>query len=1028
MRNKLRLNGKRLRYTLIPFIVIMSAIFIAFNICCYYYSYNLNVMFGGGEIKISSMNGSAEGMVYNEKTLGSEAEAVEAMGQFNIDAARESIVLLKNDGALPLADDQKKLNVFGWYFENAPYCAPSSSSSSSVGDYVYPKTALENAGYILNYKLLSEIKDGVKEYAAAPTVGRWSNDWAIPEYIPSDSTVKEAVEFSDTAIIWFTRAGNEGADVPQTMNDNAFYHNSKTVKLSDTAKKLYGYDPSRHYMQLTSTEEKLIAKVTAAGFEKVIVVVNSDNPMELSFVEKNSKINAALLAGGLGFYGFKALPEILSGITNPSGRLADIYAADFKSDPVWVNHGDMTGEEYKRSGIFFSAEVDLRNNVYQNLTPQFIAENGLRTNGADCRFVFQNYEEGIYLGYRYYETSFGPNEEEYRKRVVYPFGHGLSYTSFSQRVKDFSIGSTAVEVEIEVENTGKVAGKETAQLYFTPPYGDATTNANKIEKPEVVLAGFAKTRLLKSGEKQTVKISVDKEQLTSYDDKVDCCYVLDDGEYVFTLRRNSHDIVRDEKGEEQSFVWNNASRIVYGENNPRPSEKYAHNTAGINYRSAVNAFDNTLKGISPTFENMSRADFAATFPKIADETDKTAGEELISYYKKYDISKMNDPSDVMPATGIDSNLQLIDMRGKEYDDPSWQLWLDQWTVDEMIDITSHCGRGISSNTRLGVPACINSDGAMGIKYKSIDYTVYDTILPLNCTACSFARSWNKELFHKFGEICGEEALQFGMNGWYAPALNLHRSPLAGRYFDYCSEDPLICGEYGAEIASGAASKGVVTYIKHFAMNEGEYLRNYCSVWASEQVMRELYLKPFETAIKKSSANVVYKDGDGKTKIMKTSAVHGVMTAFNRVGNTWAGGNADLLQTVLRDEWGFCGIVISDNMRNEWSDMDIDIMLRGGGNISLAGTPKQYADKTSATFVKSLKEAVHGISFAVVNSNAMNGIAPGNYISYGLAPWEKVLISVDVAGFCIIAAITAFLIYRTYDEKKHPERYDKNAVI
>lgn len=1027
MKNKLRLSNKRLRAVLIPILAIVGAAVIAANFLCYKYEYNMNYTFGRGEIKITSVGGGGNGEYY-KKELDSGDAAMQQMQKFNEDVAEESIVLLKNDEILPLSDGEKKLNVFGWYFENAPYCAPANSSSSSKGDFIYPKAALENAGYILNTELLEEIKSGVPEYLSAPTVGRWTHDWAIPEYIPSDNEFKSAVEFSPIALVWFTRTGTEGADVPQTMNDNAFYYNKNTVNLSDTAKAKYGYDPSKHYMQLTVTEQELLDKVTGAGFEKVIVIINSDNPMELSFVRDNDKIGAALLVGGMGFYGFNALPKILSGEVNPSGRLADAYIADFKSDPIWVNHGDMTGEEYKRKGILLSEEVNPQNNVYSNLTPEYIAANGLRANDENARYVFQNYEEGIYLGYRYYETTFGSNEREYYENVVYPFGYGLSYTKFEQRIVDYSVKADFITAEIEVKNVGKCDGKQTVQLYFTPPYGEKTSNPIKIEKAEVNLAGFAKTDLLKPDETQTVKITVDKELLTSFDDKVNGCYVLDDGDYVFTLRNNSHEIIKDGNGNQQRFSFNNSNLTVYGEDNPRQSEKYAHNSAGINYRAATTAFTNTLKGISPSFTNMSRSDFAKTFPKVSDETDKTASEELISYFKKYDINAMNNNDDEMPQTGINSGLQLIDMRGKDYDDPAWDVWLNQWTVNEMIDITARNDMGIAGNTRLGLPACVNSDGTMGIKYKSIDYTVYGTILPLNCTACTFARSWNKDLFKRFGEICGEEALQFGMNGWYAPALNLHRSSLAGRYFDYFSEDPILCGEYGAQIATGAGSKGVVTYLKHFALNEDEYLRNYSSVWATEQVMRELYLKPFEIAVKKSSMSVEYVGENGETQTFNTSAVHGIMSSFNRVGNTWSGGNAELLKTVLREEWGFCGIVISDNMRKEWTDMNVDLMLRGGGNICLAGTVKEYSDNKSATFVKSLREAVHGICFTVVNSNAMNGISPGSYISYGLAPWEKVLIAVDVIASSVIVAGIAFIIYRTLHEKKYPDLYDKNSII
>ena len=380
---------------------------------------------------------------------------------------------------------------------------------------------------------------------------------------------------------------------------------------------------------------------------------------------------------------------------------------------------------------------------------------------------------------------------------------------------------------------------------------------------------------------------------------------------------------------------------------------------------------------------------------------------------------MNNDDDEMPFMGKDNGLQLIDLRGTQYGDSIWQTYLDQWTVDQMLEVVSKNGRGICGITELGLPASINSDGSMGIKYKSIDYVTYGIRLPLCCTAPVMAKTWNKMLAYKFGEICGEEALQYGMNGWYAPALNLHRSPFAVRYYDYFSEDPYLTGALGTEICSGAGSKGLNVYVKHFVLNEGEYLRNYCSVWASEQTMRELYLKPFEMCIKNSVKTVQYYDKSGEMQQKTISAVQGVMSSFNRVGSMWSGGNKELLIDILRAEWGFNGIIITDNMREQWADMNPDVMIRSGGNVCMSGG-KQFADTSSATAVKALRQAVHGICYAVVNSNAMNKIPPGSFISYSLAPWQTALIIIDFAvGAVTIGAVaTFFILLRKYNNSPH----------
>ena len=1029
-----KISFRRLASALIPLLVIIFVFTVAANIVANYYFLTMNYIFGEGEILIDRADGTqgwdAE---YDRRSTESAEAASAAMRQFNRSVAEEGIVLLKNTlGALPLGKNERRLNVFGWHFENAPYCAPQSGSSSSDGDYVYPADALKEAGFSLNEDLLAATKEGVPEYfSAPPKVGRWQNDWAIPEHIPTEAEVNDALKWSDIALIWLVRHGTEGADLPQSMNENAFFGNSRTVGLTPSARAKYGYDPERHSLELTASEQELIRRICAAGFQKIILVINSDNPVELEFVEENAKIDAALLVGGMGMEGFRAFPDILSGAVNPSGRLCDLYASDFTADPTYPNQADLTGGEYLRDGVLIGERVTLSNNVYTNLTPQFIAQNGLRSNGDTMQYVFQNYEEGIYSGYRYYETrALTEGEAWYDESVVYPFGFGLSYTRFDQYISDWRIEEEYIEADIVVRNIGDCPGKTAVQLYYSAPYGEETGNPYKIEKSAVVLGAFAKTGIIQPGRAEEVILRISIEDMASYDDEVFGCYVLDEGIYDISLRTDSHSVaysesVGAEKAGEQVIRWYNGRMTVFNEGNPRRSEKYANNEEGLVYKAATNAFTRSLEGISPSFTELSRADWEGTFPQIADDTDKTASPELIEYFKRYDVGGMNDEADEMPATGIDNGLQLIDLRGASYNDSIWEAYLDQWKVDDMLEVVSKNGRGINGFTDLGLPLSVNSDGSMGIKYKSVDYTTYGIKLPLSCTAPVLAKTWNTDLAYRFGEGCGEQALQYGMNGWYAPALNLHRSPFAGRYYDYFSEDPFLTGALAVQICSGAGSRGLNVYLKHFALNEGEYFRNYCSVWASEQTMRELYLKPFEMCIKYSMKKVAYYDRSGALLEKEVSAVQGIMSSFNRIGNTWSGGNAELLKTILREEWGFNGIVITDNMRREWVDMDPDLMIRAGGNVCMSGG-REFADTRSASAVLALREAVHGICYGVVNSNAMNGILPGSFISYALAPWQIALIIGDIFVGVVLAGTAVFLIYRYADERKYPERYGKES--
>ena len=456
---------RRIATISIPLLVIIIVFTVALNIVANYYSLTMNYIFGEGGIIIDKADGTENlGAEYYTKTYNNPEEASAQMKKLNRAVAEEGIVLLKNENnALPLNTSERRLSVFGWAFENSPYCAPQSGSSSSAGDYLYPADALMEAGFVINEELSGLIKEGVPEYMQSPPkVGRWTNDWALPEYVPSTEQVRDAASWSDTALIWIMRQGTEGADMPQSMNDNAFYGNEKMVGLSEDARRKYGYAPERHSLELTSAEELMIEKVCSAGFKKIILVVNSDNPMELGFIKENEAIDAALLVGGLGMQGFSALPDILTGKVNPSGRLADTYAYAANSAPAAQNAGSNFWIENKPSSAAWVNESD----------------------------QYAVYAEGIYVGYRYYETRYedvvlgraNTGDYDYNATVQYPFGYGLSYTTFSY--SDFSVeadGDTFT-VSLSVTNTGGRPARTSCRSTVSPNTR-STTSTTKWRNP-----------------------------------------------------------------------------------------------------------------------------------------------------------------------------------------------------------------------------------------------------------------------------------------------------------------------------------------------------------------------------------------------------------------------------------------------------------------------------------------------------------------------------------------------------------------
>ena len=758
-----------------------------------------------------------------------------------------------------------------------------------------------------------------------------------------------------TALVVIGRGGGEGGDLSQdllgTMNDGkhaAFVENSETAN----------YEEGQHELELSREERDLITAAKDAC-DKVIVLYNGSTPMELAPLMSGSlEVDAILAIGSLGASGATAVGQVLTGVTNPSGRTTDIWAADFTADPTFGNFG---GKQY----------TDVTNYYAHNY------------NGSveDATAYFVEYKEGIYYGYRYYETAAAEAEAgnypgfDYDEAVLFPFGYGLSYTTFDQTLDSCESDGETVSASVTVTNTGSVAGKCVVELYYSAPY-----TAGGIEKSAVVLGAFGKTQLLDPGASETVELSFPVRQMASWSSD-EGGYVLDAGDYVISLRSDSHNVI--------------AEQVV-------ALEAQTFKTDSATGNELANRFDDLTEYMQANCENLSRADFAGTWPAAAQ--DKTAAECGITL-EEYDYTQhLGD--EPMPTTGANNGVSLIDLRGLAYDDELWEQLLDELTVDDMTTMLNDCAYNTPAIAHIGKPATAEPDGPAG--FTSL------TGATGNCAYCSefvMAQTWNTELMYRTGQMVGQEALASGYNGWYAPAMNTHRSPFAGRNFEYYSEDPLLAGKIGAAVVSGAASNGCYAMVKHYALNDQESYRiQHLCTWATEQTAREIYLRPFEITIKESSTEMKYiSDDQGTVETVTMPGCTAMMSSFNYVGTQWAGGSHALCTEVPRGEWGFTGCIITDF--NLYGYMDKNWGLDGGTDMHLtyAAMTPAFQGTGEASVVARLREASHRVLYTVVNSNAMQGMAPGSTITTSPAPWQYAV----WGGSAVLLAGAAALGARCY---------------
>ena len=851
----------------------------------------------------------------------------------------DGIVLLKNESLLPL-NETKKLNIFGWESINPAYGGAGSGGINDLYDIVSLNQGLENAGFSINQELV----DFYNNYGADnPEMSIQKQSWTLPEPpvdTYSDELIKSAKEYSDVAVVVLSRKAGEGHnDIPMDVRKAAYDNNSDEYD---------DFPEGEHYLQLSQTERDMVDMV-CSNFDNVIVIYNGANQFELGFADEYPQIKSVVWCPGTGNVGFNALGKVFSGEVNPSGKTPDTFIYDMTTAPWW-NNAEKT--------------------EYTNLAD--MAVEGMNAGTAQVYApAFTNYVEGIYVGYKYYETAAQEGAIDYDKTVQYPFGYGLSYTEFEQKMGELEEKDGQISVDVEVTNTGDVAGKDVVEVYYKPPY----TNGG-IEKSSANLIEFAKTDLLQPGESQTVTVTFSIEDMASYDENNAKAYVLEKGDYVISINSDSHTVL-DQK------TYTADTDVVYEEENKRVSDDTA----------ATNVFEDAKGDVT----YLSRADHFANYKEAtAEPASAELGEPYASEYhlnSNFDKTTYLNDEDVMPTTGADNGLTLEDMRDADYDDPRWEKLLDQLSVDEMANMIAMAGYQTAAMDSVGKVATLDFDGPAAINN---NFTGVGSIgFPIEVVIAS---TWNKELAQTWGECMGKISQEMGAEGWYAPGMNTHRTAFGARNYEYFSEDGILSGNMGANAVEGARKYGVYSYIKHFALYEGN--AKMVSVWSNEQAIREIYLKPFEISVKQGGANAV-------------------MVSWSFLGDKWTGECSNLMNTVLRDEWGFRGMALTDFFRNNGHGfMNADAALANGVDVMLStfnGEENNVANPEHPTSVLQMRNACKNVMYTVVSSWAYDG----EHEETGMENWKKAGIGIDIVIALFMAGMEV-LVIRGYKKRKNAE--------
>lgn len=1011
-----KMKASTLAAILLPISAVTLAAAIAVPILSNTYEGTLDTVFGSG--KLTTIGGdSSKANYYNkEKNADATAKSVEHTKAI----AEQGITLLKNDNCLPLSKDET-ISPLGYNYYHTDSVGGSAnwnnsevktkSFAESLADTFHINSEIDNITKSIRTEEMKE-KPGTE-----PMKVKAVNNWYRYLWTPVSGAYegKESSFNNTIGVMVVARRSGEGADLKM----DAFS------------------DGTRHTLSLTNGELDCL-RVSKTNAKKTILVINSVNAFEITD-DIAALCDAIIWMPQEGSGGAEMIGKIMCGEVNPSGRTVDTWSKDFLADPANQNFSFNSGT-YATVG---NIELMYYNNVTttDNVTPGTYVE----------------YEEGIYVGYKYYETAYAEalngNYEgfNYDRQVQYPFGHGLSYTTFNQSFVDKQIEGNKVTLKVKVENTGEKAGRDAVQIYYGAPYTDFD-KANKIEKSAKNLIAYDKTEIIEPGKSQELTLTFNVDDMSSYysnrdnKDGTRGCYYLSKGEYDIYLGKNAHDSY-------ETYTWNNLEDVYYDNKNPRESEKAGQAKLdkdgnptnepkkGDKFVAATNLFESSTAFMNQDHvTQFTRADFKGSFPTVPTEVDKTLADEFkkeFDSYKKGNFDPINHPvlgngqdskvRNIEPFKVEQKGLDLSSYRGVDYNDPSWNDLIRQISFRNDRDraqLGKLIGYGAYQSDKLdaiGKFQVQDFDGPMGFSTfgskKDYSWATYTSQALL-------AATFNPRLAYEMGYHFGQEGLANDVQGLYAPGLNLHRSQFGGRNAEYVSEDPFVTGIVGMNLISGASDGGIYTFMKHFAMNEQESNRmDMIMTWATEQTIRETYLKPFEIATKYARQNLKYIDPTtGELTSKKIRACNGVMTAFNSIGPVMCSNNWYLLEGALRGEWGFEGMVITDYA----PQVSLDAMIRSGNDFYLAATSKSLdallTDSASITALHRIQDAVKNISYAVVNSGAYNGIAPGAKTTRSIAPW-KVWINyffvsslyAITAGLIITVGMKFFLEYQ--DKKK-----------
>lgn len=922
------------------------------NVYANKYSDLISVYFNQPTSKVvSASNETTEHFVSDYATEEDRQKALSEMGS---DILREGATLLKNDNDVLPLDKKAKISVFGQDSVDPVYGGGGAGSidvakaSSLVG-------AFKDAGFDVNPTLTDFYEKGAgKDYRRTSTDAYGEGEFAVnevPQSVYTDEVKQSFPKYNDAAVVVIGRTGSESQDLP-------------------TAKLKTGYT----YLQLDNDERAMI-KMAADNFNKVVVLLNTQNPMELADLNSDD-VDSVLWIGSLGQTGAAGVADVLNGTVNPSGHLPDTYAYDLTSAPSSANFGS-----------------------YSIIN----SEEGFGTN-------YMAYAEGIYVGYRYYETRYedvvlgneNTSNYDYTSQVEYPFGYGLSYTDFEW--SDFSVKKTdgGYDVSVKVTNTGKVSGKDVVQIYMQSPYTDYDKE-NGIEKASAELVGYAKTDTIKAGADETVTVHVDEESMKVYDAKGEGTYIVDAGDYYFAAGVDSHDAVNNILAAKGKTT---ADGMDVDGNASMASKQTLHTQDNLTYarsaetgESITNQFDDVdLTTYDSSFKYLSRSDWIGTWPSTYANGKWEAPQEFVDALA---IDTSSSEVDKTPITDTENasygKLNVSMLMDTKYNDETWAALIEQMSVKELDELVRVGGYSTKAVKSTQLPGTTDKDGPAGISStlvggeSGMGYPGEVVI----------AATWNADLAESFGKAIGEDSIALKVAIWYGPACNIHRNPYGGRAFEYFSEDSFLSGQMCAKVVAGASSKGVIATVKHFALNDQETNRMGGAMFANEQTVRQLYLKPFEMSVREGGATAM-------------------MASMNRIGSRWAGGHKGLMTSTLRSEWGFNGFVVTDQASYAvFSYEDMREGLEAGTDLWLNTDAQLWKldnkDMTDGV-IANMQRSAHNISYAISRSNAMNGLSANSKIVKVTPPWRWGVYALDgavtIGMFALIGIATVQIVRRS----------------